>query len=111
MGNVIEVTPTSKYRSVRTIVDGITFDSAKEARRYGELKLLERAGAIKMLKLQPPYPMIVGGKKVCTYRGDFEYVEKGKVICEDAKGVITREYRIKKKLFLALYPSIEHREV
>jgi hypothetical protein len=91
-------------------VDGITFDSKKEARRYCALKLLEYAGNIKALKLQPPYPMVVAGKKVCTYRGDFEYVENGKLICEDAKGVITREYRIKKKLFAALYPSIEHRE-
>jgi hypothetical protein len=94
----------SKYGAQRTEVDGITFASKKEARRYGELKLLQRAGTIRDLKLQPRFPLTVNGRLVCTYVGDFEYltVPIGARIVEDAKGFKTPEYKLKAKLFKAL---------
>jgi hypothetical protein len=65
----------SKYAAIPTIVDGIRFASKKEARRYTELKLLERAGEITCLELQPKFPCVVNGKKVCTYIADFAYLD------------------------------------
>lgn len=92
-----------KYGNRRTIVDGINFASAKEARRYGELKLLERAGEITALQLQPRFPLLVAGKKICTYVGDFQYLERNaSVVVEDAKGFKTPEYKLKAKLFEAV---------
>ena len=107
-----------KYRAKVTVIDGIRFDSKKEARRYTELKLLERAGKIKELKLQPVFLLQEGfyrnGKAVrqITYRADFEYLdEKGQRIVEDVKGVETQVYKLKKKLFLKKYPDVEFREM
>lgn len=100
----------TKYRSIPETVDGIRFASRKEARRYGELKMLERAKQISGLTLQPRFPLVVKGQKICTYVGDFLY-QNGKLICEDVKGYRTSEYRIKRRLFMALHPEIEHREV
>lgn len=94
----------SKYGARKTVVDGITFASAKEARRYGELRLLERAGQISKLELQPKYPMVINGWKICTYFGDFRYrVKTGETITEDTKGVRTREFEIKRKLMRAVH--------
>ena len=93
-----------KYKSERITVDGIKFDSKHEARRYGELKMLERGKAIKGLQLQVTYPLIVNGILVAKYRADFVYNDiSGAVIVEDAKGFRTPAYKIKKKLMLALY--------
>lgn len=94
-----------KYRNRRTVVDGISFASAKEARRYGELKLLERAGEIENLTLQPRFRLEVNGKHVTTYVADFLYGLKGdasSLIVEDAKGFKTDAYKIKAKLFEAV---------
>jgi hypothetical protein len=100
----------SKYGNVQTVVDAMTFDSKAEARRYGELKLLEQAGVIRDLVCQPKYPIVVNGKKICDYIGDFSYVEGGKVTLEDVKGVRTPAYRLKRKLVYACY-GIEITEV
>lgn len=107
----------TKYNAKRTTVDGITFASQKEARRYQELKLLERAGKIHSLELQRRYPLKVEGELICTYVADFVYGEsdgttiKSAVrIVEDTKGFQTREYKIKKKLMKAIY-GIEIQEV
>lgn len=99
--------PTSKYHARKTVVDGITFDSRREAKRYGELKLLERAGVIRDLKRQVRYELIpafnVGGKhyRPTSYVADFVYtdVKSGKEIVEDVKGVRTDVYRLKSKMF------------
>lgn len=100
-----------KYGNRKTVADGITFASAKEARRYGELKLLERAGQISELTLQPRFPLTVGGLKVCTYVADFQYRDMllDEIVVEDVKGHKTREYIIKSKLFRALkgFPVVE----
>lgn len=92
-----------KYGNKRTVVDGINFASQKEARRYGELKLLAKAGEIQNLQLQPRFPLKVFGQLVTTYVGDFQYLEtNGRVVVEDAKGFKTPEYKIKAKLFAAV---------
>ena len=95
----------SKYHNKKTVVDGITFDSQKEAHRYRELSLLLRAGEISDLRLQVPYELMptirVHGE---TFRGikyvaDFVYKEKdGSVVVEDAKGMRTDVYKMKRKL-------------
>ena len=92
----------NKYRARKTVVDGITFDSGKEANRYSELKLLERAKLIFDLELQVVYDLRIGGQLICKYRADFRYMENGKTVVEDSKGCRTREYKIKKKLMRAL---------
>lgn len=101
---------TSKYRAQPETIDGIKFASKREARRYGELKLLVRAHQITKLELQPRFPLIVNGKKVCTYVADFEYIEDGERVVEDVKGMRTRDYIIKRKLLMALNPDLDHRE-
>lgn len=99
----------NKYGNRRTEVDGISFASAKEARRYGELKLLERAGGIVELQIQPRFPLVVNGVKVCTYVGDFSYWPTnasgvlGERVVEDAKGFKTPEFKLKAKLFQAIH--------
>lgn len=83
-----------KYGNIKTIVDGIKFDSKKEAKRYGELKLMEKAGEISVLRLQVKFIL-----SVCTYVADFVYYDKTKhLIVEDCKGVKTPVYRLKKKM-------------
>lgn len=93
----------NKYRAIKAVVDGITFDSKKEARRYGQLKLLARAGKISELKLQPRFDLIVNGCKCGFYKADFEYIEDGKRVVEDVKGMKTPIYNLKKKLVKAIY--------
>jgi hypothetical protein len=98
----------SKFHNVITEVDGFKFASKKEARRYGELKLLQRAGKIRNLKVQPPFRLVVGEELVCKYLADFSYVDDAQTpafVVEDVKSEITRKhpvYRIKNKLFKAL---------
>lgn len=98
---------SSKYHATKTVIDGITFDSKREAKRYQELKLLERAGAIRDLKRQVRYELIPAfdcdGKhyRPTTYIADFVYtdVNTGKEVVEDCKGYRTDVYRLKAKLF------------
>lgn len=95
----------NKYRNKKTEVDGIVFDSKKEARRFSELKLLERANEILGLECQVKYPLIVNGSVVASYIADFVYRDnrKNRVIVEDCKGVRTPVYRLKAKLMKALH--------
>ena len=123
----------NKYGSKKIIVDGITFDSKKEARRFQELKLLEKAGEIKHLQRQVKYILIPaqreftneiytkGRNKGCFKKGkllerevayiaDFDYWENGKHIVEDTKGFKTKDYILKRKLMLFIH-GIKIREV
>lgn len=95
----------SKYGATPTFVDGIRFDSKGEARRWGELKLLERAGQISGLERQVPYRLEVNGVLVTKYVADFRYLDakSGELVVEDFKGFRTPEYRIKAKLMGALH--------
>ena len=126
----------SKYKAKKVTYDGITFDSRKEAKRYVELKLLERAGKIKDLELQKVFELtptqwerIPTGefykrgerkgqpkyKEICleksiTYKADFYYLENGRQVVEDTKGFKTKDYIIKRKLMLYVH-GIQIREV
>lgn len=108
----------SKYNSKKTVVDGQKFDSKKEARRYQELLLLEKAGEIKNLSRQVKFVLIPSqrdenGKVVereCSYKADFTYEEGIKRVVEDVKGYRTKEYIIKRKLLLYQY-GIRIREI
>lgn len=97
----------SKYKNIRTQVNGHCFDSLKEANRYQELLLLEKAGEIKSLRLQPSIPLWAEGKpitydsgRVAAYRADFEYfdVSRGTWTLEDVKGARTQLYKLKKAI-------------
>ena len=107
-----------KYRNQKVEIDGHTFDSKAEGRRYLSLKLLERGNRIEGLELQPSYPLYSRtGAKIGKYVGDFKYTELGDsgqplgVVCEDVKGMPTPVYRWKIKHAKADYPSIEFREI
>ncbi len=95
----------SKYHNQKTLHNGIQFDSRKEADRYRDLLLLERAGKIRNIELQPRYDLVVNGQKLGFYKADFRYEVRatGEVIVEDVKGVRTAVYCLKKKLVKALY--------
>lgn len=100
-----------KYNNTKTTVDGIRFDSKREATRYSQLKLLERAGLITDLVLQPRFELIpkyeINGRKIrkTEYVADFQYVENAEIIIEDVKGMKTEVYKIKKKLFEFKYQT------
>lgn len=102
---------SSKYKAIATTIDNIKFASKAEANRYSELKLLQRAGTISNLELQPRYPFVVNNIHVCTYVADFLYTEGQCLVAEDVKGLRLREYIIKSKLMAALYPKVELREI
>ncbi len=101
----------SKLKNQKTKIDGLSFDSKKEANRYCELKLLEKIGRIKNLRLQVPFELIPkqldkGGKvleKAVIYKADFVYERDGKTVVEDVKGFKTKDYIIKRKLMLFRY--------
>ena len=103
--NAMQAEKPRKYRNQPTMVDDIPFDSQAEARRYGELKLMEREGKIDGLVLQPRFPLTVNGVKIGTYVGDFLFYDKERQVTtvEDVKGVPTPVYRIKRRLMQALH--------
>jgi len=97
---------SNKYNALKTEVDGFIFDSRREAKRYSELKLLEKAGLIRQLELQPAFELLVKtGKSVGKYKADFRYydLEKKQWVIEDAKGVRTPVYTLKKKIVEEVY--------
>ena len=88
----------SKFKAVRVVVDGQKFDSKAEARRYGELKALEKAGEIWDVERQVSYPLEVNGVLVATYVADFRYVDATarELVVEDVKGYMRRKSKAKK---------------
>lgn len=105
----------SKYHAKKTTVDGITFDSKKEAERYCELKLLEKAGEITHLTLQPVFELQPKFKKngkmirAITYTADFMYCEEasgGGVVVEDVKGMRTQQFELRRKMFEYVNPDL-----
>lgn len=102
---------SSKYHAKKTVADGITFDSRKEADRYLVLKGMEEDGSIEDLRRQVRYELVpafdVDSKhyRPVFYVADFVYVDKetGKEVVEDVKGVRTDVYRLKSKLFARRY--------
>ena len=97
-----------KYGNKKTTVHGITFDSKWESERYLYLKSLEKAGRVKDLELQPRYNIMVNDQKICAYVADFKYNKENangiwQHIVEDAKGVETAGFKLKKKLMKAVH--------
>lgn len=109
----------NKYNARKVEVDDYTFDSQAEATRYGELKLLQRAGEIRDLAVHPkfvlqyPFEDRWGRKwKAVTYTADFQYFEGELCVVEDVKGgkvTQTRSFRDKASLFQSLHPDIQLR--
>jgi hypothetical protein len=104
----------SKFKNKWDVVDGIKFQSKREARRYVELVQLQTAGAISGLRLQVRFPLHVNGELITTYVCDFQYTEieggyPKRVVTEDTKGFKTPDYIIKRKLMKALH-GIEVKE-
>ena len=105
----------SKYHSKKVIIDGITFDSEKEGKRYQELKLLEKAGLIKNLELQKEFELQPSFKKngktyrKISYKADYYYYDNhlDKYVVVDTKGFKTDVYKIKKKMFEYKYQDLE----
>lgn len=97
----------AKFGNVWTEVDGIKFQSKAEAKYYGNLKLLKRAGQIKYFKRQVPFRIVVNGHFICTYKADFVvYHNSGHRDVVDVKSEATENlyfFQIKKKLLLACY--------
>ena len=109
-GNVKAARGRSKYKNAITVVDGITFHSRAEARRWSALRLMERAGEIRDIEMQVEYLLIPSQKKpgggterAIKYVCDFEYVRDGKRVIEDVKGMRTPDYIIKRKLMLHIF--------
>lgn len=105
-----------KYHNKKTVLDGIKFDSKLEAERYAQLKILERAGVIRKLELQPSFELLPSFKKngntwrKTVYKADFRYIlcDGDITTIEDVKGstaVITDVFRLKQKLFEYKYPE------
>jgi hypothetical protein len=95
----------NKYRNVKTVLDGIKFDSKRESRRYAELKLLLKAKEISGLEVQVKFVLIPAMRihgvmqRAVTYTADFRYTDKyGKVFIEDSKGLSTQVFKIKHRL-------------
>ena len=106
-----------KYNNKKPEIDGVTFDSQKEANYYVKLKLMKRAGKVERFELQPEFVLLdpkndrVTGRGI-KYRADFKIVwEDGLEEIIDVKGYKTNIYKLKKKLLLARYPEINFREV
>ena len=121
----------NKYHAKKTIVNGIEFASRKEAHRYQELLLLQRAGEIQDLQMQVKYVLIPAQYEVyerygkngnrlkdgrrliereCSYIADFVYTFYGQTVVEDTKGFRTKDYGIKRKLMLYVH-GIKIKEV
>lgn len=93
----------SKYGAVRTVINGIPFDSKAEARRYGELKLIEQAGGLAKLEIHPVFKIKIDGVLICRVVLDFCYWNCGRLIYEDVKGRDNALSKLKRKLVEAQY--------
>ena len=123
-----------KYGAKRATLDGYKFDSQAERDRYAVLRQMEVARQISDLQVHPRFPLVVNGRRCGLYEADFAYLEPRAMkrpnvidmggdpmphipgvttvrVIEDVKGVATAEYKIKRELFLALYPDAEFREM
>lgn len=103
----------NKYRNKKVQFDGITFDSKAEETRYKQLLLMQKANYITDLELQPRFLLQDRFKKngkiyrKIEYIADFKYIENGKIIVEDVKGIQTDVFKLKHKLFEKKYPDLE----
>lgn len=114
--NPTQAKKPSKYKNRKTIVNGITFDSKKEAMRYLALRSLESDGKIEGLQRQQKFilapPVSLGGRKkpALSYIADFIYHKDGKMVVEDVKGFRTAAYRVKRHLMASVH-NIDIKEI
>ena len=95
-----------KYHNSKITTPDGTFDSKHELQRWGELKIMERAGIIEQLKRQVRFDLVpaqprdglIPAERGVSYIADFTYLKNGELVVEDAKGYKTAEYIIKRKL-------------
>jgi hypothetical protein len=114
-----KVEEMSKYNSSPVETDGIKFDSRSEARRHNELLLMLRAGEIDALFTHPRFNLqpdfVYNGKHYLgiIYEADFQYMDMkdGKIVVEEVKGFKTKDYMLKRKMFMYQYPEIKFVEV
>jgi hypothetical protein len=99
-----------KYGNKKKEVDGILFDSTREALRYSELMLLIKRGDIGSLEVQKQFILVPSQKlsngkteRAVKYIADFVYTSDGIQVCEDVKGFKTKDYIIKRKLMKFIY--------
>jgi len=104
--------PKNKYGAKKKMVNGIEFDSTKEARRYQDLELMQKAGEIRRLRRQVPFTVFIKNKLICEWLADFVYDLRGaqfgesfvwETIIEDTKGYRTEVYKLKRKMVQAEY--------
>lgn len=103
----------NKFGAKKTVVDGITFDSKAEGRRYSQLVLMQKAGQVAGLTLQVPFVLAQSvkfagatrAKPALRYVADFVYtdVAAGVIVVEDCKGVLTEGFKIKRHLMLSVH--------
>ena len=101
-------TSNNKYFAKKTLAFGLRFDSKWEAERWGQLKAMERAGVVTELERQIKYDLTINDIKICDYIADFRYLQQeedgfSKLIIEDAKGILTPEFKLKKKMMKAIH--------
>lgn len=94
----------NKFNAKKVRLDGYVFDSGLEARRYGELKILERVGDVTDLEVHPVFPIEINGIRICKVILDFSYTDKNSCrVHEDAKGNDTALSRLKRRMVEAAY--------
>lgn len=102
-----------KYRAVKSQCNaGHIHDSKREAKRCDELHLLQAAREINDLMIHPQYWFVINGKQLkhpngrrVGYLSDFEYMENGMLVTEDVKGVVVRDWPLRRAVFKALFPN------
>ena len=107
-----------KYRAIKAQCNaGHTHDSKREAVRCNELHILQAAGEITDLTIHPQYWFVINGRQLkhpngrrVGYKSDFEYIENGMLVTEDVKGVIVRDWPLRRAVFKALFPNHDLRE-
>ena len=107
-----------KYRAVKAQCGaGHTHDSKREAIRCNELHILQAAGEITDLTIHPQYWFVINGRQLkhpngrrVGYKSDFEYIENGMLVTEDVKGVVVRDWPLRRAVFKALFPNHDLRE-
>ena len=98
----------NKYFAKKTLAFGLKFDSKWESERWGQLKAMEKAGVVTELERQVRYTLSINDIKICDYVADFRYLQQyedgfSKLIVEDAKGVLTPEFKLKQKMMKAIH--------
>jgi hypothetical protein len=98
----------NKYFAKKTLAFGLKFDSKWESERWGQLKAMEKAGVVTQLERQIKYELSINDVKICNYIADFRYLleeENGlsKLVVEDAKGILTPEFKLKQKMMKAIH--------